>query len=372
MTKFIKLVLLVFLLIILPQLSSCSSYINPQLLNKFHSNNEPTKPVTLNGDIKIQYLGVSGYLITYDGHKLLLGPSFTNPGYGTLASSLLSGELKANHKLIEKLYPDTGKNSADANQKGIEAILVGHSHYDHLLDVPYIMKNFIPSAKAYGSNTMKSLLLSKDIDEDNIVALNDYVSDNKHHEDNNWQSVNSGRIRFVAIKADHAPIVFNHVFANGRYKGDRLHKKLDFLDWKLGETYAYLIDFMDKDGNIDFRIHYVDTSSPPPNGFLPDELLNEKRVDLAILCVAGFNKSALYPKEIITHLNPKTIIAGHWEHFFGNHWVDNPSFESRSKTLRVVAGSDHQKFIKRLKAVLPADATWILPRPFTTIGLPTQ
>src|SRR5690554_2105264 len=73
--------------------------------------------------LDIQYLGVGGHRIQYGDAVLLTGPSFTNPSF------LLTGPfmpLSSNHKKIDKFMPESSE---------AQIILVGHAHYDHLLDV---------------------------------------------------------------------------------------------------------------------------------------------------------------------------------------------------------------------------------------------
>ena len=41
----------------------------------------------------------------------------------------------------------------------VHAILVGHSHYDHLMDVPLIARRYVPNATIYGSLTTKRILM---------------------------------------------------------------------------------------------------------------------------------------------------------------------------------------------------------------------
>ena len=87
-------------------------------------------------NVSITYLGVSGFLIRHRGSTLLTGPSFTNPGLDSVTPSRLrfirgkAPPVVADSALIERLLP----SDADA----ASMILVGHGHYDHLLDVPYI------------------------------------------------------------------------------------------------------------------------------------------------------------------------------------------------------------------------------------------
>ncbi|MEX5669996.1 hypothetical protein ABFV57_34680, partial [Pseudomonas neuropathica] len=77
------------------------------------------------------------------GEGLLLAPSFSNP-------ALLNHEgwpplrVEPNKQRIDKYMP-----KAD----DVTMILVGHSHFDHLLDVPRVMEKHAPLAKVYGSHT---------------------------------------------------------------------------------------------------------------------------------------------------------------------------------------------------------------------------
>lgn len=326
------------------------------------ASSERQIPVT--DKVQIQYLGVGGYLIDYDGYKIVFAPSFSNPSYTELAQSVFSGELKANKKAIDSLYPINGRDDPTTPDQNVSAILVGHAHYDHLLDVPHIMQTHSKYAKAYGSKTMQSILLTVGIEPDKIITLNDQLSDNKSYDKSKWQYVSNNRIRFMAINASHAPHVGNITFAGGSFDGKHLNETLDVNEWRLGQTYAFVVDFLDENQNIVYRLHYADAASEAPNGFLPDAMLKEKSVDLAILCLAGFSKVDGYPQDIVKHLNPKQVIVGHWEHFFGN----------LGKKPSPVSGSNQQDFLKQLKQAIAKDSQWQMPEPMTklTFSLPNE
>jgi metal-dependent hydrolase (beta-lactamase superfamily II) len=91
-------------------------------------------------------------------------------------------------------------------------ILVGHAHYDHLLDVPYIMKKYAKKAKLYVSKTMK-YLVSSTVAPERIHILNEQASTaaslsatpiNKE-EIGSWVYNPSGKIKMMAINSNHAP-----------------------------------------------------------------------------------------------------------------------------------------------------------------------
>ena len=84
--------------------------------------------------ISVTYLGTSGIVVEHGNHALLTATFFSNPRLAGRANGFqwLQGgpRIAPDTPIIERLLP----RSADRAL----AILVGHGHYDHLLDVPYI------------------------------------------------------------------------------------------------------------------------------------------------------------------------------------------------------------------------------------------
>lgn len=225
----------------------------------------------------------------------------------------------------------------------VKAILVGYAHYDHLMDVPYVVKkikeqNPIAKPKIYGSETMKNLLLNeerikREIDADregpmdpkNIVALNqkaaafwspgDWVCFDKEGE-----IACTGQniiFRFMAINSEHAPHFAGFKFFSGVVDSMEGPPPKTGADWKEGQTFAYVMDFLGSGNAVDLRIHFQDATSNPPAGFLPilKPVNRTDRVDIAIVCVAGFSQVENYPEGIIRNLKPRHIIMSHWENF---------------------------------------------------------
>ncbi|MBI3799021.1 MAG: MBL fold metallo-hydrolase [Deltaproteobacteria bacterium] len=243
----------------------------------------------------------------------------------------------------------------------MSAILVGHAHYDHLMDIPYIAQERAPHATIYGSLTMKNILAAI-LPAARLVAL-DREAAEPAKMPGKWESIPGTKIRIMAIKSQHAPHVclFQRHGCIKVFTGevaaplDRLPKTA--WGWKEGQTIAYLIDFLDNTGAVKFRIYYQDAASAPPWGFPPtSELEIQTPVDLAILCVPGFKYVQGYPQGIIQWIKPRFVILTHWEDFSRPRTGD-PS------NLRVVPdGSDPTIFIKQIEEALPT-ATWLMPRP---------
>lgn len=292
--------------------------------------------------INLQYLGIGGYLFRYGKSALMTAPMFTNPSLFKLASLT---RLKTDEGLVDRLLPPV---------EDVEIILIGHTHYDHLMDVPYIMKKHASKAVVYGSKTMGHIMAAA-VDKSRIVTVGKCAAKGKTP--GQWIYNQDRTIRFIAIESEHAPHFAGFKLLPERpYKKDLKHLPRTVFGWVEGQIYTYLIDFLDEQGGSVFRVHYQDAASNPPFGFVPElPADDQKRVDLAILCVASFTQVNNYPEGIIRHIQPKHIILGHWEDFF----------RKQGKPVKALRATNVGNFIKRLEAVLPEDSRWFLPKPFT-------
>ena len=137
---------LIFLVICLFFLSGCATPI-ARLKNSVASGKaeDSIKIPCCKEDIEITYLGASGFLIERDGDDfaVLTAPFFSNPKI----TSIL-GPIYPNKKEIDRGLENTSLDN-------VKVILVGHAHYDHLMDVPYVVKkikeqNPVAKPKIYG------------------------------------------------------------------------------------------------------------------------------------------------------------------------------------------------------------------------------
>lgn len=184
---------------------------------------------------KIIYLGVGGWLLDWKKEGLLFAPSFTNPGFPPIF-------VRSNPDRITPFMPDAPE---------VRVLLVGHGHYDHLLDVPDIMRKQAPKAKAYG-NSIVGRMLSVDGLEDRFVD----VEQNRVRvhcrtavcywgKQSQWTRV--GHIRFMAIESQHAPHVAGINLLEGGVEREFDELPTYVRDWKQGTTLAFLVDLLDDD-----------------------------------------------------------------------------------------------------------------------------
>jgi hypothetical protein len=133
-------------------------------------------------------------------------------------------------------------------------------------------------------------------------------------------------------------------------------------DWAEGEVYAYLIDFLDAPGGRPvFRVYFQDSGTHEPVGYVPPSLLDEKRVDVALLCVGGdFERLRRHPEGILENTRPRHAVLGHWEDFFTTQ--DNHDIDGRVYPIPAT-GQDTKTFTTRaekaMRRIDPEAKVWL-------------
>jgi L-ascorbate metabolism protein UlaG (beta-lactamase superfamily) len=303
--------------------------------------------------LQVRYLGAGGVLFQRGADLIVTAPFFSNPSL----LRVIAARIRANSRESDHFLGPLAVDIQDT-----PAILVGHAHYDHLMDLPYIRTTYLAKARIYGSDTAKYILAAyPSLAPNDVVSVEHDMGDAQHV--GKWWKVTS-RVRFMALKSAHAPVFLHEQFSPGEYDRPLTKIPSSAFEWREGQTLAYVIDFLDDTGRVDFRIHYQDAASTPPLGFPPDDVIAEShRVDLAVLCLPGFDQVDGYPEAIVTRLNPRFVLGIHWENFF-EPIPDDP------RQLHLVPAFDADEFVARLNKVLPSDATFLVTAPETWLQIP--
>lgn len=297
-------------------------------------------------EFQIRYLGAGGFLVRSQEAALLTAPFFSNPPLWRVIFGRIEADPAQIDRALQPLQDPLG---------AVEAILVGHAHYDHLMDLPYLAAQYAPRARIYGSQTAVHILAAA-LDRQRLVPVEAQAGTSQRP--GQWHTVSGGQIRFMALESAHAPHFWGLKFFGGSYDTDLRALPTRASAWREGQTLSYLIDFLGPEGQVEFRIYYQDAASTPPAGFPPvfDQTADQRRVDVAILCASGFEQVENYPEGIVQYLKPRALVIAHWENFFSPLHQD-------PRRLRTVPRLDLQKFRRRLERALPADARLELPAP---------
>src|SRR5262249_50541930 len=115
--------------------------------------------------LELTYLGAGGFLMRWNGHAIMTAPFYSNPGLLQVGLGL---PIAPNTKRIDAHLPPLDD---------VEAILVGHAHYDHLMDAVYVAETHAPRAVFYGNETMAHILASQEELRGRVVALDAQAGD---------------------------------------------------------------------------------------------------------------------------------------------------------------------------------------------------
>jgi len=258
---------------------------------------EPPGP----GEVEVRYLGAAGLYLQWGEDSILLGPYFSNPGL----LRVLLGAWRADDCAIQR-------GLAGIDVSNVEAVFAGHSHYDHIGDLPVVLR-MADRARVF-------------VNRSGVHALAPYAAGRSmaledHANDWVWLTGKGGErrpIRFRAVLSDHAPQVDHYLWQGGELKDEdwkgpwTAHR---FRDLKAGQPFALVIDLMAGDlKTVRYRIYYQDSANSWRTGEPP--LFDGRPYDLAVLCIASYDKAPGQPESILNRLRPRHVLVTHYDDFF--------------------------------------------------------
>jgi len=324
-------------------------------------NTDIDMPGSSNDTVIVTYLGCGGLLIGRNGKAILVDPFFSNQKFMRIGRSLMFGSrtIRPDKKAINKGVSEINRILAE-NKLSLTAILVAHSHYDHLMDVPAIA-GALPDHPLILLNSTGYNICRAVLDSSRVVIIEDHLA--HASQPTSPISLHGAGVNVYPIPADHNPHFRNIKF----FSGEQTVPVDEFKDplqrtranmWLEGNTFSFVVDFMNDAGTIAFRVFIQSSSCNPPAGIPPEELRQMHKTDIAFLGVVSYHFSPEYPCVQLNQLQPGEIVWVHWEDFFRR-------YGKRPKTVR---GSDIPGFF-RLPCVGKYDIPGKLMPPLTTIRL---
>ena len=240
--------------------------------------------ISLNGQVNLKYLGTAGWKINDDKVTVLIDPYISRVKLG-------AGHPDDTRKTVLRSdYYESDSNLIDSLIDRVDFILVHHSHFDHLADVPYIAKK--TGAKVIGTETTINILKAYDIPNQQLYPV-------KGGEDYQFENF-SVRV----IPSIHSALNDKHYIDSREYKNPPKAplKVSEFIE---GGSLMFLARF---DSHKILTMGSMNFVERELYGIKPDILL------------AGVNQSQLglynYNQRLINVTNkPKYIIPTHWDNF---------------------------------------------------------
>ena len=317
----------------------------------------PAAPPAAGAAVDLRYLGAGGLYLRWGDDSILLGPYFSNPG----VLRVLLGRWRLDETAIARGLD--GLPLAD-----VEAIFAGHSHYDHVGDLPAVLP-LAPRARVY-------------VNRAGVHALAPYAAGRTTAlEDGSrqwvWLTGPGGErrpIRFYAVPSEHAPQIDHYLWAKGAVKTDWREPWTShhFHDLKAGETFALVIDLLASDlRTVRYRLYYQDAANRQGVGE-PPAFPDGHPYDLAVLCIASYDKAKGQPAAILRVLRPRHVLVTHYEDFLRPQdrpvrfvtLLTDAKVESYLETVCRELGCDDPSGAGPVNPVCgPSNSRWTLPLP---------
>lgn len=209
--------------------------------------------------LTFRWLGVAGLELNANGQILALDPFFTRP---TL------------FELLQLLKPDPALASLRLPE--CQFVLVTHSHYDHLMDVPEVLQH--TGAVAYGSPNTCQLLRLLGVPTSQVCEID------------SGDKLSLGPFKVEVVAGQHSPIPFGSFF-NGKLRGG-LHPPLRVQDYRMDVCLGYCITVMGT------RL-----------------LICAAKPQAADVLFAVAQEAKGYYLELFRGIHPHTFVPIHWDNF---------------------------------------------------------
>ncbi len=234
-------------------------------------------PLDLPAGLDVEWLGVSGYRLTYQGVTLFIDPYVSRV---PLRALVLRRRALPDETLIARYLDTPGE---------VGGVLVGHTHFDHAIDAPALARRF--GARAYGSASLAHLM--------RLHGLGELATEVVPHRP---YEIGPFVVHFVPSR--HSKLLFGRkVPMAGELTCDHLHGLVPTA-YKCGAVWGIQIDV------AGMRLYHQGSAD------LDDGELRGEPVDVFLAGVAGRSVTPRYWERILPRLDPRLVVPTHYDDFF--------------------------------------------------------
>jgi L-ascorbate metabolism protein UlaG (beta-lactamase superfamily) len=235
------------------------------------------KPLELPAGLEVEWLGVSGYRMSFEGQTIFVDHYLSRVPFGDL--------LRRRPTL-----PDPAALDRFVHAPGeVAGVLVGHTHFDHAVDAPAIARRF--GCKAYGSDSLVTLMGLHGL-ADQAVEVEPY------------RTYELGPFEVGFTPSVHSKLLLGLAVP---YDGDLTCEHLDALSpsaYRCGQVWGISIEV------AGLRFYHQGSAN------LIDDAVRERGVDVFLAGVAGRSFTRDYWKRILPRLEPRVVVPTHYDNFF--------------------------------------------------------
>lgn len=306
--------------------------------------------------VDIVALGVGGFLVVpwRDSTNLVMTPpAYSNPGAVRVGLFDVLRGVRSNRDRVYRAVRSL--SHADSSRLSrVRAVLVGHGHYDHLMDLPTLAP-WLPAARVYGSGTVYNLMapVRSQLPTDSVEERMGSGAQDA------GASIPLGPLVSArALRWAHAPNLWKfgirYTIASGHQKTPLARLPRSARGWKMGTALAWVVDLHTEQGEVMVRLFLHDAAAPREhvvNAVAALRSMSPAQHTVAMVVPANFDNAAGYPDTLLASMQPDHVLLAHWEDFF----------RAPAESLRIVRAINGKAFAKILDRYVPARWSALAP-----------
>jgi L-ascorbate metabolism protein UlaG (beta-lactamase superfamily) len=288
-----------------------------------------------NGQTTLEYMGAAGWRITDGTTVILIDPYLSRilgpPPPLAPPYSRLPGDTRLVYGWDDVAVPDVV--AIDAHVPRADFILVTHTHYDHVLDVPHIALK--THSMVIGTESTQNVMRAYSVPEEQLITVR------------GGEDYDFGAFSVKVVPSLHSPLAHKHYFSSETAPAG-MKGPLTLLQMHPeGGTLAYLIRFHGHKILAFGGMNYIEREI---EGLEPD----------VVLVGAASSRKEIYDYSgrLMRDLNfPRLVLPTHWDNFFA------PYGASQQSSIDAL-----QSFVQEISTASPKTRV-VVPKYFEAIAL---
>jgi hypothetical protein len=263
-----------------------------------------------------QWLGVSSWIISRGSSAVVVDPFFSRPSLARVAIAHLVPlvPFEPSVERIDAVLPRLPEATT--------IVLVGHGHYDHLMDVVHYADVARGAAITWaGTTTVRNVV-------GGVAADLAFWNVDEAGAGSPLHQLRKGDVRITVVPGDHAPNFLWFELWPGTVRAPLRARPARLKDYQDGGAQMYVVDFFEGASAAPVWRVFVNGAATTPEAARRlrspalDGFFAERDVDVAILCVPGWDRVEDYPRSVLHALRGRTpgavqhVVLSHFDNFF--------------------------------------------------------